>query len=581
MLTKILNLRSRIVSRLIALLLAAASCCAGLACAATPVSAETPHDRPLGLYASYYKESGAELKIGEIIAAYRNGIFHPGNSPALNFGIGSEPVWIGFDVENTTNLDQPRRLSIETPWLDKVDVYIVAGKNIVASYKLGDGQPFAQRPIRNRFFEMDQTFAPGTSTVLIRVQTHDPMVVPIYLRSISAANDHDTWMNYSYGFVYGFLLALLAYNAMLYIGLRSRRYILYALYLAVFLLLNIAYTGHGFAWLWPEQVRLQLWIIPFLMALFGMSGLLFASSFLDTRNNFPVMHRAMIRICAAFGSLLLALFLLDYNTIHMAVAFVFVIVFSVLMLLLGVQAVRSGYTPAWYFLFAAISSMTGAALTDLSVAGVIPYNAFTYRAVEIGMLMDAVLLALALAYQFRVNQREKLLAERIARIDALTGLNNRRAFYEFTKPIWSNALRNRRDVSVILFDMDHFKRINDNYGHVAGDRVLIAIASLIMQSAREGDVTSRWGGEEFILFLPETNLDAATVMAERLRVAISEKHIKHEKGKISFTASFGVAQRPDSCESIEELITIADKCLFLSKHKGRNRVSHTFEEIVS
>ena len=152
----------------------------------------------------------------------------------------------------------------------------------------------------------------------------------------------------------------------------------------MFLLLNIAYTGHGFAWLWPEQVRLQLWIIPFLMALFGMSGLLFASSFLDTRNNFPVMHRAMIRICAAFGSLLLALFLLDYNTIHMAVAFVFVIVFSVLMLLLGVQAVRSGYTPAWYFLFAAISSMTGAALTDLSVAGVIPYNAFTYRAVEIG-----------------------------------------------------------------------------------------------------------------------------------------------------------------------------------------------------
>jgi diguanylate cyclase (GGDEF)-like protein len=580
-LTKILNLRSRIVSRLIALLLAVVSCCAGLACAATPVSAETPPDHPLGLYASYYKESGAELKIGEIIAAYRNGIFHPGNSPALDFGIGSEPVWIGLDVENTTDLDQPRRLSIETPWLDKVDVYIVAGKNIVASYKLGDGQPFAQRPIRNRFFEMDQTFAPGTSTVLIRVQTHDPMVVPIYLRSVSAANDHDTWMNYSYGFVYGFLLALLAYNAMLYIGLRSRRYILYSLYLAVFLLLNIAYTGHGFAWLWPGQVRLQLWIIPFLMALFGMSGLLFASSFLDTRSNFPIMHRAIIWICAAFGTLLLALFLLDYNTIHMAVAFVFVIVFSVLMLLLGVQAVRSGYTPAWYFLFAAISSMTGAALTDLSVAGVIPYNAFTYRAVEIGMLMDAVLLALALAYQFRVNQREKLLAERIARIDALTGLNNRRAFYEFTKPIWSNALRNRRDVSVILFDMDHFKRINDSYGHAAGDRVLIAIASLIMQSAREGDVTSRWGGEEFILFLPETNLDAATVMAERLRAAISEKHIKHDKGKIRFTASFGVAQRPDSCESIEELITIADKCLFLSKHKGRNRVSHTFEEIVS
>jgi diguanylate cyclase (GGDEF)-like protein len=191
------------------------------------------------------------------------------------------------------------------------------------------------------------------------------------------------------------------------------------------------------------------------------------------------------------------------------------------------------------------------------------------------MLIDGTLLALALAlaYQFRISQKEKFQAERMARIDPLTGLNNRRAFYEASKPIWSNALRNRRDVSVILLDIDKFKRINDTYGHAYGDEVLIAVASILAKSAREGDVVARWGGEEFILLLSETNLEAAIALAERLRLAISGKRIGHVKGTISFTASFGVAQRAELCVSIEELTSVADNCLYQAKREGRNRVS--------
>jgi diguanylate cyclase (GGDEF)-like protein len=167
-------------------------------------------------------------------------------------------------------------------------------------------------------------------------------------------------------------------------------------------------------------------------------------------------------------------------------------------------------------------------------------------------------------------------AELLARTDHLTGLNNRRAFYEIAGPVWSTELRSNRDVSVILLDIDHFKALNDNYGHAFGDEVLGLVASVLKVSAREGDVVARWGGEEFILFLPETNLTAAMVLAERLRVSISEMRIDYGQTPLSVTASFGVVQRAEVCLTVDELTSRADKCLYQAKSDGRNRVCDRF-----
>ena len=167
-------------------------------------------------------------------------------------------------------------------------------------------------------------------------------------------------------------------------------------------------------------------------------------------------------------------------------------------------------------------------------------------------------------------------AELLARTDHLTGLNNRRAFYEIAAPIWSSGLRSNRDVSVILLDIDHFKTLNDNYGHAFGDKVLGLVASVLKASAREGDVVARWGGEEFILLLPETNLKAAMALAERLRLSISGMRIDHGRTPLSITASFGVVQRSESCVTVDELTSRADKCLYQAKSDGRNRVCDWF-----
>lgn len=541
--------------------------------AAQPLSAVLDHESAIGLSTEFLKEQDGRLTLPAAIAAYQAGQFSPGNSPVLNFGIGSKPAWIHFAVDNPTAAPLQKRLSIEIAWLDQVEVYVQYRGRTVERYRAGDTLPFAQRPVDSRYFVFDHTFEPGTSDVFIRLETPDPMVAPIYLLSPETSRLRQMQQEFSYGIVYGFLLALMAYNAILFASLRSSRYLYYALYLAMFVAMNVAYTGHGFAWFWPDSTIWQQWSNPVLMFLYGVSGLLFAIRFLDLQVYFPRVRKAVIGFCVIFGILLAAAILLDSQKYALLDAFVFAFLFSSIMLLLGIISVRTGQKPAQYFLIAALSAMVGALLTTLSVWGFIPHNSWTFRAVEIGMQLDATLLALALAYQLRVGQEERLRAERLAQMDPLTGLNNRRAFYDKTGALWSHAIRHGHPTSVMLLDIDLFKQVNDAYGHAHGDDVLKATAAILRQSIRLGDVLARWGGEEFIVFLPETDRDEATKLAERLRTAIAAMRVPHESGASAVTASFGIAQRAPAHLTLDALIAAADECLYQSKQQGRNRVT--------
>jgi len=172
----------------------------------------------------------------------------------------------------------------------------------------------------------------------------------------------------------------------------------------------------------------------------------------------------------------------------------------------------------------------------------------------------------------------KALAEQ-ATTDALTGLQNRRSFYEQAKKQLIECRRREEDMSVLLLDIDHFKTINDTYGHLAGDAVLVAVARLIESvvradaSRRRGDTTARFGGEEFVIMLPLTNKLGAAVLAERARAAIEKAEIFVDDRRIPITASIGIATlAAEQVESIDQLLTIADRRLYLAKNHGRNRI---------
>jgi two-component system, cell cycle response regulator len=164
----------------------------------------------------------------------------------------------------------------------------------------------------------------------------------------------------------------------------------------------------------------------------------------------------------------------------------------------------------------------------------------------------------------------------LATIDALTSLRNRRAFSEHLKIEIARCQRYELPLSLLLIDVDHFKAINDNYGHAAGDEVLCALGKLLASSARTTDVSARWGGEEFVVTLTNTALDGATIFAERLRQSVQDLKIEHAGVPIGITASLGIAEyRPG--ETLEALIDRADRAMYRAKVGGRNRVATVAE----
>jgi diguanylate cyclase (GGDEF)-like protein len=195
-------------------------------------------------------------------------------------------------------------------------------------------------------------------------------------------------------------------------------------------------------------------------------------------------------------------------------------------------------------------------------------NAAYIRVAEAGLLALLALMLLTLVLTRPLLRAFRWTEEQAseARIDALTGLANRRAVEEILAAEISRAQRFAHELAVVLLDLDRFKEINDSFGHAAGDVMLRAVSRLLTSLARQGDTVSRWGGEEFVVVLPETDLAGAQRFAERLRRTIEA----HAVGDMHTSASCGVAPMlPD--DTVDELIGAADEALYQAKSNGRNR----------
>jgi diguanylate cyclase (GGDEF)-like protein len=169
------------------------------------------------------------------------------------------------------------------------------------------------------------------------------------------------------------------------------------------------------------------------------------------------------------------------------------------------------------------------------------------------------------------DQAEAL--ERLACVDGLTGLSNRRHFLRLAESEWSRFQRYQRPLALLMIDIDFFKSVNDTYGHDAGDAVLKAVAESLNRIKRSSDIAGRLGGEEFALILPEATLDRAVAAAERYRTLIGGRPIIAKGRQISVTVSVGVGVAESGMSGFEDLLKRADVALYEAKNSGRNRVS--------
>jgi diguanylate cyclase (GGDEF)-like protein len=161
--------------------------------------------------------------------------------------------------------------------------------------------------------------------------------------------------------------------------------------------------------------------------------------------------------------------------------------------------------------------------------------------------------------------------ETAAKTDPLTGLINRRAFIAMTDYEKTRFTRSKKPFSLIMCDIDHFKPINDSMGHDAGDYILTELAQLLQKSVRAQDTVCRWGGEEFIILLPETDLAGGKKLAEKLRKTIEAKNFHFSFRDIAVTMSFGITSCEDNI-TIYTYIKEADECMYMAKKTGRNRI---------
>ncbi len=177
-----------------------------------------------------------------------------------------------------------------------------------------------------------------------------------------------------------------------------------------------------------------------------------------------------------------------------------------------------------------------------------------------------------LAQTIRELEESRRFLREQANTDPLTKLANRRNFFHTASTALAQMQRQNEHFSVVMLDIDHFKHINDTYGHQAGDYVLVEMANVLSSAIREGDLLARIGGEEFVVASPYTNRLAAIVLSERLRKSVEATTFEFDGNTIPVTISLGIAAKTKSSDDVDKLMAIADSRLYIAKEKGRNRI---------
>lgn len=527
---------------------------------------------------------------------------------AFNQGYSASVWWLHLKLDNDSALSVSRYLELSYAVIDYVDVFVYDGERQLQSHMLGDMLPFAQRPIENRFFVVPVSWEAGQSLdVYYRIKTSTSVQAPLTLWERDAFERNQNASNIAQGLYYGAMVVIAVYNLLIFLVLWERSYLFYVLFVLSLPLFMASISGQAYHYLWPDSVLWNDHAIPFFLGLAFASSALFARRFLQVKDWSAWMYKGLTFVSIfAFGCVAMS-FVVPYNvTIHLLVPLgLFACVFE---MSVGLMAWYKKVPNARYYVVAWLMFLLGGVMLALNKLNVIPTNMFTEYAMQFGSVLEAVLLSFAMAERInverklrfeaqtealtvtrrlneeleeRVKERTQALEVANARLEALsntdqlTQLKNRRYLEKVMEEEWQRCKRYGREFAVLMMDVDFFKKVNDQYGHPAGDACLKQVAERISRSVRwPSDQVARYGGEEFCMILPETDAEGAKVVAERIREFVQAKPIVTESDNFPVTMSLGVcAGVPSDDLTIEAMLKAADLALYQSKEAGRNRVT--------
>lgn len=529
------------------------------------------------------------------------------NSPDPNFGYSRSAFWLKVELVNEHVPQRDWLLGLRYPLLDFLDVYVVPTQGAVTHHATGDRRRFDSRPLDDRNFFFPFQLPPGERvTLYLRVQGQGSLQAPLVLTTPAAWQQTIGREHVLQGMYAGALLAMFLYNVLLYVSLRTRSYLYYITYLALFGLTQMVFNGMAFQYLWPDLPDWGNRAAPFFMGLSGWILTQFSRDFLALPIHWPAADRVVRITLWIFGGVAVASLWMDY-AIPIRVGTTASILAPFLHLVITAEMLRRGHRQALYFLAAFGGLLVGVTLAAMQAYSLVKASVLTEYGLQIGSVLEITLLSFALAHRLKLaqetNERLQLahaaeLEERVqARTadldramhklteantrlqaltvrDALTGLHNRQFLNERLPDLWRQAQRWHQTLSVLMIDVDHFKQVNDRYGHAAGDEALRLVASTLARHlGRPGDLAVRYGGEEFLAVLPQTNLEGASHIAENLRLSVENLVCRVGQDLIPLTVSIGVAQaKPGhTTHRVEDLLHEADQLLYQAKRSGRNR----------
>ena len=549
---------------------------------APPAGTRLQQAAPLGRYTRLFDETpGQPLALDAARARFAAGGFRSSAAAVPNLGNRAPPLWMHLAIDNTASSPLAYRLYVAEGWTDRVDAWLVPVDGEPTHWQGGDAHSPSRYLRAGLGFAFDAQLPPGRSELFVRADSIDSAALALRLVPLAATAALEGAAQHWLGLVHGFLLALVVTYGLLWLALRETSLLRYVAYVGSYLYMHLAYSGIAALAVWPDSPAIARFAILVGMTLFSSAGLWFARDFLRLSQWAPRMDRLVAWIVRIALVAMAACVLADSPAMAVAMAFPYIMLFTVLMVVLGAMGVRAGREQARIFLAASLASVAGAFVTTLAVMGKIPFSALTFRAVEVGVMVEASIWALALGLRLRRDREDRVHALQLAEHDPLTGLFNRRGFLERALPVHEAALRDARALSLVLLDIDHFKDVNDRDGHDAGDRALAAVADRLRLLSRRDDVIARWGGEEFVLLLPDTSRDAAYAFAELLRADLAHMLVTLADGRtVAMTASLGVAGAKRAV-SVEDLLRHADAALYAAKQAGRNRVVIADDSVVA
>ena len=532
------------------------------------VSSDFVQETHIGLELDLLQDESGKLSIHDVIKAAEMGQFVRSEHRQQSFGTTSSVLWAHLTLVNNSDQSQELILFQGYPHIDSMRLWESPNAHL-RSRDAGDMLPFSQREIATNSLSFILNLKPNSQhTLMLRYQTSGSMSIDLSLYTPIAFAEAMSVKQMIQGIFYGALFALALYNLFIFFIVRDVSYFLYVLYIVTFGIFIACFSGYTAQYIWPEIPWLaNISLLLFWGGVIAMA-LIFSKHFLSLKNNFPRINLISNIFIAIALTCSIAAFFFPYAAV-INVLFLIAPVSYSLILFAGIKSVKQGSNPARYFLLSWATLLLASIVATLISAGVISeYASLSPYIVEMGAFVEMVLLSIALASRIRGLEQDSM-------TDGLTGLFNRRFFDLQLLRTFVLSNREKSSLALLVIDVDHFKMFNDAHGHDQGDIVLQQVSLMLSQAARKSDYVCRFGGEEFTIILPNTELDIANKIAERIRVKIESNEIN---GK-TVTVSIGVSvYNGKENLDVKHLFKRADDALYRAKNGGRNKVE-TFEAV--